>query len=451
MHSAETQPLRARRAGPLKGVAAVPGDKSISQRALILGALAAGETKVSGLLESEDVKNTGRALTGFGAQFSREGTGVCRMKGTGVGNWRPPPAPLDFGNSGTGSRLVMGAMATTPITAIFTGDASLRSRPMARVVDPLRAFGATYEGQGPKALMPLTLRGSGSARDVDYHVKVASAQVKSAMLLAALNASGKCSITQDTLTRDHTEKMLKAFGADIMVEPLPGGGERIHTRTALGLHGCEVEVPRDPSSAAFPLVAALIVPGSEISLPAILLNPRRIGLIETLLEMGANIAIENRRTSGGEEIGDLTVRHSELKGVTVPASRAPAMIDEYPVLSVAASFARGNTMMLGLEELRVKESDRLAAVARGLEANGVSISIEGDDLTVEGMGPEGVPGGGTVTTHMDHRIAMSFLTMGMASQKPVTVDDVTMIATSFPEYQDLMRTLGANFDNARTA
>jgi 3-phosphoshikimate 1-carboxyvinyltransferase len=443
MDSAPTQTLRARRGGPLAGAAAVPGDKSISQRALILGALAQGETRVGGLLESEDVKNTGRALEGFGAHLSREGTGDWRVRGTGVGKWRQPAAPLDFGNSGTGSRLVMGAMATTPITAVFTGDASLRARPMARVVDPLKAFGATYEGRGEKALMPLTLHGATAARAIDYHVTVASAQVKSALLLAALNAAGETSITQDTLTRDHTEKMLKAFGADIRVEPLSGGGERVHTRTALDLHGCEVEVPRDPSSAAFPLVAALIVPGSEISLPAILLNPRRIGLIETLLEMGAKIAVENRRVSAGEEIGDLIVRHSELKGVTVPAARAPAMIDEYPILSIAAAFASGHTTMLGLEELRVKESDRLAAVARGLEANGVSISIEGDDLTVEGMGPQGVPGGGTVTTHMDHRIAMSFLTMGMASQQPVTVDDVTMIATSFPEYQALMRGLGA--------
>jgi len=446
MESGKTQPLRARRGGPLRGAAQVPGDKSISQRALILGALAAGETRVSGLLESEDVKNTGQALTGFGAEVTRLGTGSWRVKGTGVGNWRSPAAPLDFGNSGTGSRLVMGAMATTPITAVFTGDASLRSRPMARVVEPLLAFGVTYEGQGPKALMPLTLHGAANARAAEVQVKTASAQVKSALLLAALNAEGVSRIEQKSLTRDHSEKMLAAFGANIMVASAIGGGDIIAIAGRAKLTGCAVEVPRDPSSAAFPLVAALIVPGSEISLPAILLNPRRIGLIETLLEMGAKIAVENRRVSGGEEIGDLIVRHSELKGVTVPASRAPSMIDEYPVLSVAASFAQGNTVMLGLEELRVKESDRLAAVARGLEANGVSIAIDGDDLVVEGMGPDGVPGGGTVITHMDHRIAMSFLTMGMASQKPVTVDDVAMIATSFPEYQDLMRGLGARLE-----
>jgi 3-phosphoshikimate 1-carboxyvinyltransferase len=446
MHSAQTQPLRARRAGPLRGTGAVPGDKSISQRALILGALAEGKTAISGLLESGDVHSTAGALRGFGAELTQKAPGAWQVRGTGVGNWKSPAADLDFGNSGTGSRLVMGAMATTPITAVFTGDESLRSRPMARVVEPLLAFGVRFEGQGPKALMPLTLHGAANARGIVTEVKTASAQVKSALLLAALNAEGITRIEQKSPTRDHSEKMLAAFGAQIMVASAIGGGDVISVAGRAKLTGCAVEVPRDPSSAAFPLVAALIVPGSEISLPAILLNPRRIGLIETLLEMGAKIEVANRRISGGEEIGDLIVRHSELSGVTVPAARAPSMIDEYPVLSVAASFARGNTVMLGLEELRVKESDRLAAVARGLEANGVRFSIAGDDLTVEGMGPEGVPGGGTVTTHMDHRIAMSFLTMGMASQKPVTVDDVTMIATSFPEYQDLMRGLGAEFE-----
>jgi 3-phosphoshikimate 1-carboxyvinyltransferase len=430
----------------LKGQAIVPGDKSISQRALILGALASGQTSISGLLESEDVRNTGQALTGFGAQVTQDGAGLWRVMGTGVGHWRQPSAPLDFGNSGTGSRLVMGAMATTPIAAIFTGDASLRARPMARVVDPLKAFGAHYEGQGPKALMPLTLYGAANAKAADVHVATASAQVKSALLLAALNAEGESRIRQDALTRDHSEKMLTAFGARLSVTSRPEGGEVISVWGRANLQGVSVEVPRDPSSAAFALVAALIVAGSEIKLPAILLNPRRIGLIQTLKEMGADITIANRRVSGGEDIGDLIVRHSELKGVEVPASRAPSMIDEYPVLSVAASFATGNTVMRGLEELRVKESDRLAAIARGLEANGVSIAIAGDDLTVEGRGPEGVPGGGFVTTHLDHRIAMSFLTMGMASQAPVAVDDVTMIATSFPEYRDLMGGLGAQFE-----
>ena len=418
----------------------MPGDKSISQRALILGALAQGETRISGLLESGDVHSTAGALRGFGAELTAEGPGRWRVKGTGVGNWRTPASELDFGNSGTGSRLVMGAMATTPITAIFTGDASLRSRPMARVVDPLKVFGVRYEGQGAKALMPLTLHGAKDARGAAVHVATASAQVKSALLLAALNATGVSRISQDALTRDHSEKMLAAFGARISVAPRPEGGEVITIEGPAKLTGCEVEVPRDPSSAAFPLVSALIVPGSEITLPAILLNPRRTGLIETLLEMGARIEVVNRRVSGGEAIGDLVVRHSELKGVEVPAARAPSMIDEYPILSVAAAFAKGTTIMRGLEELRVKESDRLEAVALGLKLNGVKYEIEGDDLIVQGGA---VPGGGTVPTHMDHRIAMSFLTMGLASEKPVTVDDVAMIATSFPEYQDLMRALGA--------
>lgn len=445
MHNTDSAPLTARRAGPLTGMAQVPGDKSISQRALILGALAEGETRITGLLESGDVHSTAGALRGFGAVLTQEGPGSWRVQGTGVGKWKSPETELDFGNSGTGSRLVMGAMATTAITAIFTGDASLRSRPMTRVVAPLTAFGVTYEAQGEKALMPLTLHGAKDAKAVTTHVATASAQVKSALLLAALNAQGVSRISQDALTRDHSEKMLAAFGAKITVSSREQVGEVITVEGPVRLTGCSVEVPRDPSSAAFAIVAALIVPGSQIELPAILLNPRRIGLIETLLEMGAKIEVVNRRTSGGEEIGDLVVRHSELKGVEVPPARAPSMIDEYPILAVAAAFARGKTAMRGLEELRVKESDRLDAVARGLKVNGVPYTIEGDDLIVDGHGPDGVMGGGTVATHMDHRIAMSFLTMGMASQNPVTVDDVTMIATSFPEYQDLMRRLGAEF------
>ena len=445
MHPDLPKALRARKAIPLKGSAAVPGDKSISQRALILGALADGETRITGLLESGDVHSTAGALRGLGAELTRDGPGNWRVRGTGVGNWQSALAPLDFGNSGTGSRLVMGAMATTPITAVFTGDASLRSRPMARVLEPLLAFGVRYEGQGPKALMPLTLHGAGDAAGIHTGVAVASAQVKSALLLAALNARGASRISQATLTRDHTEKMLAAFGAKILVRPL-GNGEEIILEGRAGLKGANVEVPRDPSSAAFPLVAALIVPGSEISLPAILLNPRRAGLIETLLEMGADIRIQNRRTSGGEEIGDLVVRHSRLKGVVVPAARAPSMIDEYPILAIAASFAKGQTVMLGLEELRVKESDRLAAILAGLHANGVSAHESENNLTVEGASK--VPGGGLVETHMDHRIAMSFLTLGMASEKSVTVDDAAMIATSFPEYPDLMAGLGADMEAA---
>jgi 3-phosphoshikimate 1-carboxyvinyltransferase len=443
MHPTTPQALRARKAAPLKGIAQVPGDKSISQRALILGAMAAGETRISGLLQSEDVLNTAASLKALGAEITRQPDGICLVKG---GPWKSPATPLDFGNSGTGSRLAMGAVAGMNITATFTGDASLRSRPMARVLDPLLPFGATYEGQGPKALMPVTLHGAPAAQAQQIEVRVASAQVKSALLLAAVSAQGTSHIRQSVLTRDHTEKMLSAFGADIRVTPEDAGGETISVTGPAKLTGTAVEVPRDPSSAAFPLVAALIVPGSEICLPAILLNPRRIGLIETLLEMGADIAIANRRTSGGEEIGDLTVRHSQLRGVTVPAARAPSMIDEYPILAVAAAFADGKTVMLGLEELRVKESDRLAAIIAGLVANGVAAEAQGDDLTVTGAAP--VAGGGTVATHMDHRIAMSFLTLGMASEQPVTVDDVAMIATSFPEYLDLMRGLGAVMEPA---
>ena len=439
MQNPDPSPRRARRSCPLKGLAAIPGDKSISQRAIILGGLAAGETRITGLLESGDVQSTAGAVRALGATVTRDGPGAWRVTGA---PWVSPGQNLDFGNSGTGSRLVMGAVAGQGISATFVGDASLMSRPMARVLDPLKAFGAYYEGQGAKALMPVMVHGSRDAKAADVVVATASAQVKSALLLAALGAHGVSHIRQGTLTRDHSEKMLAGFGAKISVTQ-DGTGEVIAIEGPVKLKACAVEVPRDPSSAAFPLVAALIVPGSEIELPNIMLNPRRAGLIETLIEMGANITVTNRRTSGGEEIGDLTVRYSALKGIEVPADRAPSMIDEYPILAVAASFATGTTAMRGLEELRVKESDRLEAVARGLKLNGVPHTIEGDDLLVQGMGQDGVPGGGTVPTHMDHRIAMAFLTMGMASQNPVTVDDVTMIATSFPEYEGLMRDLGA--------
>jgi 3-phosphoshikimate 1-carboxyvinyltransferase len=433
------RPLVARGARPLSGEARVAGDKSISHRALILGALAVGETYVTGLLEAEDVLNTAEAMRAFGARLTRLGTGSWRIEGVGVGGFAAPEATLDFGNSGTGSRLVMGAMATTPITATFTGDASLRTRPMKRVLDPLARFGASYDN----ALMPLTVKGANPALCIDHEVKVASAQVKSALLLAALNAAGRTRIVQRALTRDHTEKMLKAFGADIEVNALADGGEEILLAGEAELKPCTVEVPCDPSSAAFALVAALIVPGSELTLPSVLLNPRRTGLIETLKDMGGDIEIRNVRESGGEEIGDLVVRYSRLKGVDVPAARAPSMIDEYPVLAVAAAFANGKTTMNGLEELRVKESDRLSAIVAGLKANGVTVEELPDGLIVSGQG--GVKGGGTVATHMDHRIAMSFLVMGMASDAAVTVDDVSMIATSFPEFEPLMRGLGADF------
>jgi 3-phosphoshikimate 1-carboxyvinyltransferase len=441
-HSHPPRPLRACKSPALKGLFETPGDKSISQRALILGAMAEGETRITGLLQSEDVLSTAGALRALGAHLTDEGGGYWRVTG---GRWTSPKAPLDFGNSGTGSRLVMGAVAGSGVTATFTGDASLRSRPMARVLEPLTRFGVTYEGQGPKALMPVTVHGAATPPAIDCEINTPSAQIKSALLLAALGAEGTSHIAQTSLTRDHTEKMLQAFGAEISVTSR-GAGEIIALKGPARLKASAIDVPRDPSSAAFALVAALTVPGSDVSLPAILLNPRRTGLIETLLEMGADMKIENRRVSGGEEIGDLKVRHSRLKGVEVPAERAPAMIDEYPILAIAAAFAAGETVMRGLEELRVKESDRLAAIMAGLAANGVRAEARGDDLLVRGAPT--VPGGGTVTTHMDHRIAMSFLVMGLASENPVTVDDATMIATSFPDFEARMRALGAVMEEA---
>jgi 3-phosphoshikimate 1-carboxyvinyltransferase len=445
MHASDSpQPLEARRSGPLGGIAAIPGDKSISHRALILGALAVGETRICGLLEAEDVLNTAEAMRRLGAQVMHDGPGAWRVRGVGVGGFTEPDDVLNFGNSGTGSRLVMGAVATTPIKVVFTGDASLRRRPMLRVLEPLTLFGAEFTSRDG-GVMPITLAGSPEPIPVDCEIKVASAQVKSAMLLASLNAPGQSRIVQRVLTRDHTERMLKAFGAQIEVTPLADGGEEIRIMGEAELKPVAIDVPRDPSSAAFPLAAALIVPGSHISIPAVLLNPRRTGLIETLLEMGAHIKIENARESGGEKIGDLVVRTSSLKGVHVPAIRAPSMIDEYPILAVIASFAEGPTEMRGLEELRVKESDRLAAICAGLKMCGVPVEEQADGLIIEGCGAGGVPGGARVTTHMDHRIAMSFLVAGMASREPIGVDDVSMIATSFPEFESLMRGLGADF------
>ncbi|MBI3677030.1 MAG: 3-phosphoshikimate 1-carboxyvinyltransferase [Proteobacteria bacterium] len=437
------RPLAARRSGPLCGIAAGPGDKSISHRALILGALAVGETKISGLLEAEDVLNTAAAMRAFGAEVVRDAAGDWRVWGRGVGGFDEPKDVLDFGNSGTGSRLVMGAMATTPITAVFTGDESLRKRPMGRVLEPLSKFGAEWTAR-EGGLMPVTIRGPQDALAIEHEVTVASAQVKSALLLAALNAAGRSRITQRALTRDHTEKMLKAFGAEISVEPLKGGGETVSVLGEVELKAANVDVPRDPSSAAFPLVAALLVPGSEIVIPAVLLNSRRTGLFETLKEMGAAIEIAKVRESGGEEVGDLVVRASSLRGVEVPAERAPSMIDEYPILAIAAAFAEGRTVMRGLEELRVKESDRLAAIVAGLKACGANVEELADGMIVEGR-PGDISGGARIATHMDHRIAMSFLVCGLAAKERVSVDDVSMIATSFPEFETLMRNLGADF------
>lgn len=433
--------MTSRQCGPLKGTAEVPGDKSISHRALILGALSVGETKITGLLEGEDVLDTASAMRAFGAEVTQHGPGSWSVHGVGVGGFAEPENIIDCGNSGTGVRLIMGAMATSPITATFTGDGSLRKRPMGRVTDPISLFGAQAYGRHGGRL-PMTIVGAKTPAPVRYTTPMASAQVKSAVLLAGLNAPGQTVVIETTATRDHTERMLRGFGAEITTEITDEG----HVITLQGqpeLVAQEVAVPRDPSSAAFPVCAALIVPGSEIVVPGVSQNPTRNGLFITLREMGADITFENAREEGGEPVADLRVRYSKLHGIDVPAERASAQIDEYPVLSVVAAFADGVTRMPGVHELRVKESDRIDAMARGLEANGIKIEEDEDTLIVHGCGPEGVPGGGTAATHLDHRIAMSFMVLGMAARQPVSVDDGSPIATSFPVFENLMARLGA--------
>ena len=419
----------------------VPGDKSISHRALILGALTVGETRISGLLEGEDVLNTGKAVRALGAAVERTGLGAWRLHGVGVAGFAEPAAPLDFGNSGTGCRLMLGAVAGCPITASFDGDASLRKRPMRRVLEPLERIGA-HTLTANDGRLPLQLAGARDPIPIVYEPPVASAQLKSAVLLAGLAAPGETVVIEAEATRDHTEKMLTHFGADVRVEQHGAHGRRITLVGQPELMPRPIVVPADPSSAAFPLVAAAITPGSDVILEGVMLNPLRAGLIDTLAEMGAAIERLNARIEGGEDVADLRVRGSALRGVEVPAARAPAMIDEYPILAVAASFAEGTTVMRGLKELRVKELDRLAGTADMLRANGVTVEIEGDDLFVEGRGR--APGGGLVATHMDHRLAMSALVMGLASEQPVTIDDGSFIATSFPDFVALMRGLGAD-------
>jgi 3-phosphoshikimate 1-carboxyvinyltransferase len=436
----DPDPLTASRHGPLKGRVRVPGDKSISHRALILGALAVGETKISGLLEGEDVLNTANAVQALGASVERRGEGEWRVHGVGVGGFAQPAAALDFGNSGTGCRLMLGAVAGCPITATFDGDASLRKRPMRRVLDPLERIGAQTLTSNDGRL-PLTLAGAREPIPIVFEPAVPSAQLKSAVLLAGLAAPGETVVIEAEATRDHTEKMLAHFGAQLRVEVLRAG-RRIALTGQPELMPQPIMVPADPSSAAFPLVAALITPGSDVIIEGVMLNPLRTGLFATLAEMGASIERLAARNEGGEEIADLRVRAGTLRGVDVPAARAPAMIDEYPVLAIAAAFAEGITVMRGLKELRVKESDRLAGTAELLRANGVTVDVEGDDLIVHGSGR--AAGGGLVATHMDHRIAMSALVMGLASEKPVQADDTAFIATSFPGFADLMRSLGAD-------
>jgi 3-phosphoshikimate 1-carboxyvinyltransferase len=433
-------PLAARRAGALKGRVRVPGDKSISLRSLILGAMTVGETRITGMLEGEDAISTAKAMQALGALVERTGEQAWRIFGVGVGGFAQPRAALDFGNSGTGCRLTMGAVAGCPISATFDGDASLRTRPMRRILDPLEKFGARTLDQKEGGRLPLTVQGARDPIPIVYEVPVPSAQVKSAVLLAGLAAPGTTTVIENEATRDHTERMLRHFGAEVRVEPAGAHGRRITLKGQPELVPAPIVVPADPSSASFPLVAALIVPGSELILEGVMTNPLRTGLFTTLREMGASIEELDRRAEGGEDVADLRVRAGALKGVDVPAERAPTMIDEYPVLAVAASFADGTMRMRGLKELRVKESDRLAATAAMLRNNGVAVEIEGDDLIVHGKGR--AAGGGLVATHMDHRIAMAALVMGLASEKPVNVDDTAFIQTSFPGFVAMMRRIG---------
>jgi 3-phosphoshikimate 1-carboxyvinyltransferase len=432
-------PLVAKAAGPLRGTCRVPGDKSISHRALILGGMAVGRTRVMGLLEGDDVMRTAAAMRALGAQVERQADGAWCVTGRGVGGLAEPEDVLDLGNSGTGARLLMGAVATHPFVSFFTGDGSLRRRPMARVATPLERMGARFIARDGGRL-PLAVVGAEAALPISYRLPVPSAQVKSAVLLAGLNAPGETVVEEPLPTRDHSERLMRHFGASVLVEATNDGGRRIRLTGQPELAGADLAVPGDPSSAAFPAVAALIVPGSEVTIEGVGLNPLRAGLFATLREMGADIAFARERIEGGEPVADLVVRASALTGVEVPAERAPSMIDEYPVLAVAASFATGRTVMHGLAELRVKESDRLAAIAEGLAACGAAVEIAGDSLAVESKGPPA--GGGTIAARLDHRIAMAFLVLGLAAERPVRIDDGATIATSFPNFVALMNGLG---------
>lgn len=439
----QAKPLRSSSTGALAGTVRVPGDKSISHRSLMLGAVAVGETVIHGLLEGEDVLHTAASMRLLGAEAERGADGVWRVRGVGLGGLAEPAQVLDMGNSGTAARLLIGLVASHPITCVFTGDASLNKRPMARVTTPLEQMGARFVGRSGGRL-PLTVVGSDQTVPVTYRLPVASAQVKSAIILCGLNTAGTTTVIEAEPTRDHTELMLRHFGATVTTERLEDGALAVSVVGQPELTGREIFVPADPSSAAFPAVAALLRPGSEVFLPGVGMNPRRTGLYDTLVEMGGDIAFENRRDQAGEPVADLRVKHSALKGIVVPADRAPSMIDEYPVLAAAAACAEGTTVMLGLKELRVKESDRLAMVADGLTKCGVKVEVGADDsLTVHGTGKP-PQGGATVATAMDHRIAMSFLVLGMASADPIQVDDGAFIDTSFPDFVGLMNGLGAN-------
>lgn len=442
MSSQPATPMISHPVKGLTGTADVPGDKSVSHRALIFGTLSVGETKVSGLLEGEDVLATAAAMRAFGAEVTRSEDGTWSIHGVGTGGLAEPEDVIDCGNAGTGVRLIMGMMATTPVTATFTGDASLRRRPMRRILDPLSQFGAWFSGRAG-GLLPLTLTGAAEPIPVIYSLPVPSAQVKSAVLLAGLNAPGETVVIEKEATRDHTERMLRGFGAEVVLEEV-AEGRAIRLTGQPELRPQTIAVPRDPSSAAFPVAAAVIAPGSNVLVPNIGLNPTRSGLFTTLREMGADITYENQREEGGEPVADLRVRHSDLSGIEVPRERAPSMIDEYPVLACIAALAEGDTVMRGIAELRVKESDRIAATIAGLRANGVKVTEEKDGMIVHGRGPGSVPGGGVVETHLDHRIAMAFACLGMGAQRQITIDDAAPIATSFPQFKSLMRELGAS-------
>ncbi len=440
----QVSPITSSPTQTLAGAVRVPGDKSISHRALMLSASAVGETVISGLLEGADVRATGTALVALGAGISQSEDGTCRVLGRGVGGLHEPDTVLDLGNSGTGARLLAGLLATHPFHAMLTGDASLRNRPMGRVIAPLERMGARFAARDG-GLLPMTIRGTADPVPVEYTLPVPSAQVKSAVLLAGLNTPGRTTVVEPARTRDHTERMLAAFGAELEIEPVEDGGQRVALTGQPELAGMRISVPADPSSAAFPTVAALIAPSGAVDLPGVGVNPLRTGLFETLSEMGAAISVTNAREEHGEPVADLSIRSSALSGVRVPAERAPRMIDEYPALAVAAAYAKGETRLEGLAELRVKESDRLTAIAEGLHRCGVRVDLGEDFLTIEGCGgpPPGPDAGDAVAARDDHRIAMAFLTLGVASQRPVTVDDGRMIETSFPGFTGLMTELGA--------
>ncbi len=441
-------PLEATRATtPLSGRIRVPGDKSISHRALMLGALAVGRTEITGLLEGDDVLATAAAMNALGAKAARVDNGTWIVDGVGIGGLAEPDNLLDLGNSGTSARLLLGILATHPLTAFVTGDASLRRRPMGRVTDPLSRFGAKFLTRDG-ARLPLAVTGATSPIPIEYRLPVPSAQVKSSVLLAGLNTPGETTVVEPLATRDHTERMLRHFGAKVLTEPAEGGGKRITVEGQPELSAAPIVVPGDISSAAFALIAALIVPGSEVTIEGVGLNPLRAGLLECLNEMGADIALVNEREEGGEPVADLRARGGTLSGADIPPERAPRMIDEYPILAMAAACSRGRTVMRGLAELRVKESDRLTAIATGLADCGVNVQVDGDDLIVEGNGrpPEG---GALIATQLDHRIAMAFLVLGLASRQPVRVDDSAPIATSFPNFINLIGALGGRIAAAR--